>query len=182
VPASDEELARRAQTGDRQALGELYDRHHENIFKFILVRVGHQPLAEDLTGEVFVRMLDGLPRYRAMGIPFSAWLYRITRNLLTDHYRKEGRYVMTPLGQIEDNDLEQSNPPSAVERRLTLERIQRALARLDRLEADVIVLRFLMGLSLKEAAQALEKSVSAIKALQHRGLASLRAALREEQR
>lgn len=182
LPESNEMLVAHAQAGDKDALGELYDRYHESIYRFILIRVGHQPLAEDLTGEVFFRMLDGLPRYRMIGIPFNAWLYRIARNLLTDHYRKEGRLGMTTLDEAEGKGLEQENPSLTLEHKLTLEKLQRALSTLERTEADVIVLRFLAGQSLKEAAQTLDKSIGAIKALQHRGLVALRAALSEEQR
>ena len=162
------------------AVGALYDRHHEHIFRYVWSRVHDNRLAEDLTGEIYTRMVVSLPDYRPTGVPFRSWLYRIAHNLVVDHYRKEGSHVLVPLHEAEGQSEEDNNPASIVERQLAIERVHRALARLDPLQREVVVLRFLVGLSLREAAMALDRTVAAVKSLQHRGLVTLRAALKQE--
>jgi RNA polymerase sigma-70 factor (ECF subfamily) len=181
VESNDANLVKRAQEGDVDAFGELYDRHHRRIFRYVWGRVRDERLAQDLTGEVFTRMVVSLSTYRPTGIPFRAWLYRIAHNLVVDHYRKEGRHVIVPLDYAEDLSVEKNDPFLVVERRLTLERVKDALARLDPAQQEVVVLRFLAGLSLKEVALTLDRTVAAVKSLQHRGLVTLRVALEQEQ-
>jgi RNA polymerase sigma-70 factor (ECF subfamily) len=177
--ASDADLIRRAQEGDVNAVGELYDRHNEPIFRYVRSRVHDNRSAEDLTGEIFARMVTSLPNYRARGLPFRAWLYRVAHNLVVDHYRKENGHVLVPLHQAEKLSGAANSPDAVVEHQLTLERVQRALARLDPSQQEVVVLRFLVGLSLREVAQALDKTIAAVKSLQHRGLVALRVALKQ---
>jgi RNA polymerase sigma-70 factor (ECF subfamily) len=162
-----------------EAVGELYDRHHTRIYRYLWSRVRDPHLAEDLTGEVFARMVRDLPGYRPRGIPFQAWLYRIAHNLAVDHQRRLGRHPLVPLDSAETVRAEGQNPETKVERQLILERVEEALSALDSNQRDVVVLRFLVGLSLREAAAALDRSVASIKSLQHRGLVALRAALQE---
>lgn len=157
------------------AAEELYVQHHEHIFRFIWSRVHDAPLAEDLTGEVFTRMVVSLPNYRDRSLPFRAWLYQIARNLIIDHYRKEGSAQSL-------KDVANANavsPEENAEVALTLERVQRALEKVDPAQREVVELRFLAELSLEEVASVMDKSVAAVKALQHRGLASLRTHLKD---
>ena len=151
---SDADLVRSAQKGNVSAIGELYDRYNERIFKYVWIRVSNKRRAEDLTGEVFARMITHLHDYREMGIPFSSWLYRIAFNLVVDYYRKE--------------------------KNRAVEKLQLALDKLDESQREVIILRFLVGLSLREVAGGLDKTVAAVKSLQHRGLVALRLALVQE--
>ncbi len=176
---SDTDLVKRAQGGNVDAVGELYDRHHESIFRYVRSRVQTYGLAEDLTGEVFTRMVVSLPDYGLRGIPFRAWLYRIARNLVIDHHRRESGHTSVPLCHAESAGETGSNPASIVEQKLTLERVQCALAKLDPSQQEVVLLRFLLGLSLREVALALGKTVAAVKSLQHRGLKALRVALEQ---
>jgi RNA polymerase sigma-70 factor (ECF subfamily) len=162
------------------AIGELYDRHHKHIFRYVWSRVQDSYVAEDLTGEIFTRMVAHLPGYRPLGVPFRAWLYRIARNLVVDHYRQAGAQVLVPLHHAEGLSEEGHDLDSIAEHQLTVERLQGALVRLDPSQREVVVLRFLVGLSLREVALALDKSIAAVKSLQHRGLTALRAMLRQE--
>jgi RNA polymerase sigma-70 factor (ECF subfamily) len=163
-----------------EAVGELYDRHHTRIFRYLWSRLRDPHVAEDLTGEVFARMVKDLPGYRPRGIPFQAWLYRIAHNLAVDHQRVQGRHPLVSLDDAEDVRAEGQDPAAKVERQLTVERVESALEALDPIQRDVVVLRFLVGLSLREVAAALTKSVAAVKSLQHRGLVALRVALDEK--
>ncbi len=173
-------LIRLAQRGDVDAIGTLYDQHHQALFRYIWLRVGEHALAEDLTGDVFVRMLAALPRYRPTQATFRAWLYRIAHNLLVDHYRKEGNRASVPLQQAETQSAEDDTPLMLFEQKLTIERLRYALSTLEQTQREVVTLRFLSGLSLQETAVVLGKTEAAIKALQHRGLAALRSALIQE--
>lgn len=179
LAANDADLVARAQGGDVDAVGELYDAHHEHIFRYVWSRVRDKQLAEDLTGETFTRMVVNLASYRAMDVPFRAWLYRVARNLIVDHYRKEDGRSSLPLSYAESVSGGGSHPGPIVEQKLVLERVQEALAQIDPLQRDVIVLRFVAGLPLQEVALALDKTVAAVKSLQHRGLKSLRVALKQ---
>lgn len=176
---SDTTLIQRAQQGDRQALGVLYDNYQSRIFRYVRVRIYDQQLAQDLTGEIFLRMLEQLSKYRAMdGIPFSAWLYRLAHNHLINHFRKDSSRVQEPLTLIEELGEDDANPALSVERRLELQRVRQALEQIDVNQREVVVLRFLLGMSLNEVAIALDKSVPAIKALQYRGVVTLQALLK----
>ncbi len=175
-PASDRAVGR-AQRGEVDAVGALYDQHREAVFRYVRSRVGDLHTADDLTGEVFKRMLIGLPRYRPTGLPFRAWLFRIARNLLIDHYRRESRVDLRPLDEAEQAGVAAPDPAPLVERQAALDQVYAALAELDPLQREVLTLRFLSGLSLRETAQALGRTEDSIKALQRRGLAGLRLSL-----
>lgn len=162
-----------------EAIGELYDRHHTRIFRYLWARLRDPHLAEDLTGEVFARMVRDLPGYRARGIPFQAWLYRIAHNLAVDHQRMQGRHPLVSLDEAAGLAAQGHDPAARVERQLTVERVERALEALDPIQREVVVQRFLVGLSLRQVAATLGKTVAAVKSLQHRGLAALRVALDE---
>jgi RNA polymerase sigma-70 factor (ECF subfamily) len=168
------ELIASAQRGNEQAVGALYDTHCRAVLCYFKARLGDQQTAEDLTGEVFRRMLTGLSQYRLTELPFRAWLFRIAHNLLVDHYRKGSGHTTVLLEEAEKISDEEVDPASAVEQKLTMEHTHRALSDLEPSQRDVLALRFLSGLSLKETAFVLGKTEDAIKALQRRGLSALR--------
>jgi RNA polymerase sigma-70 factor (ECF subfamily) len=174
---SDAELVRHAQGGSKDAAGELYDRHNEPIFRYVWSRVYDRQTAEDLTGEIFARVVANLSGYRSQGVPFRAWLYRIAHNLVVDHHRKQGGRELISLEHAEGLHEEGNNPDSVVEHRLATEQVRHALESLDPPQREVVKLRFLDGLSLNEVALTLDKSVPAVKSLQYRGLIGLRALL-----
>jgi len=174
------ELVKRAQKGDTEAVGELYHQHREPIFRYVRSRIFDTQVAEDLTGEVFMRMVEKLSSYRVMGIPFRVWLYRIARNLVLEHHRKTARDRNTPLGDAENLPAKSKGPSTTVDEKLTFERAIQALARLEPNQQEVVRLRFLVGLPLRDVSLVLNKTTAAVKALQHRGLAALRAELEQD--
>jgi len=178
--ASDAELVHKSSSSSpegREAMGILFDRHHERIFRYLWMRLSSFHQAEDLTGEVFARMVASLPRYQERELPFQAWLYRIAHNLLVDQYRKTNGSKLVSLDEVKDVPVEEHNPASSVEDRLLVEEVRGAIERLDADQKDVIVLRFLVGLPISEVAVILERTIPTIKALQHRGLRALRVVL-----
>jgi RNA polymerase sigma-70 factor, ECF subfamily len=170
-------LLARARRGEPDAIGSLYDRYSPGIFRYLWYRLGDRCQAEDLTGEVFMRMLKSISGYRSQGSPFRAWLYRIAHNLLVDAFRSERAAQEVSLeeaGELEGTGL----PPSQqVERNLTLDTVRKSLENLAQPQREVVILRFIDDLSIAETALVLGKTEAAVKALQHRGLAALQAAL-----
>ena len=185
---SDAELVRRAQgRQDRgrsgaEAVGEIYDRYHERIFRYLWARLSDKQLADDLTAEVFMRMITHLEHFRpSPGLPpetaFQAWLYRIAHNLLVDHYRKESRRQDLNLEQVEHLAEEHSSLAATVEQNLLFAQVQDMLHKLSQEYQDVLILRFMVGMPLQEVANVLGKSLAAVKIAQYRGLAKLQATL-----
>ena len=138
-----------------------------------------KPLGACLAGlpEDEADLLTLAARLGEVQYPVRAWLYRVAHNLIVDHFRKENSYILVSLDHAEGLHGESDNPASIVERRLTLEQARRALAGLDPSQQEVVMLRFLVGLPLREVALALGKTVVTVKLLQHRGLMILRTAL-----
>jgi RNA polymerase sigma-70 factor (ECF subfamily) len=168
------DLVRRAQNGSAPAIRELYLSHHQQIYRFIWSRVYDPDLAEDLTGEVFVRMLKNLPSYEDRSIPFRAWLYGIARNLVIDHHREKHPRIILPLDNIAGEQAADASPEERTEQTMKFEQMRQMLEQINPDEREVVELRFLAGMSLKETALATQKTIAAVKALQHRGLTSLR--------
>lgn len=175
TPGDETKLIRRAQQGDPAAFAEIYDRHQPAVYRYIYYRVRDTATAEDLTGEVFVRLVEKIDAFTYRGRPVLAWLYTIARNLVTDHRRQAARATMLPLEEqlvAKDDDVER-----AAEHGLTQRRLAAALVRLTQDQRQVILLKFVEGLNNNEAARVLDKPVGAVKSLQHRALAALRRVL-----
>lgn len=164
-------LIQRAQQGDRQALGELYNRHVDLIYRYVYARVRDEAVAEDLTAEVFVKALEGLPEYEARGYPFQAWLYRIARARTVDYYRRQERRREVTLD--ETLPAERPHPDEFVEMADRWGRAIDLVAQLTDDQQDVLILRFIGELTLSEVADTLGKTTGSVKSLQHRALTSL---------
>jgi RNA polymerase sigma-70 factor (ECF subfamily) len=175
VSAETPDLIRRAKNGDPGAFAELYDCHQPAIFRYITYRVGSEATAEDLTSEVFVRLVENIDGFTYRGRPLLAWLYTIARNVVNDHHRRAGRAQLVDLDEGIEAEVE--NPEQAATRALDRRRLADALCELTEDQCQVIILRFLDGLDNQTVAQITNKSYGAVKALQHRGLAALRRAL-----
>jgi RNA polymerase sigma-70 factor (ECF subfamily) len=171
------ELIRRAQAGDEEVIAGLYDRYHRGIYRYLYYRVGDQQAAEDLTSEVFLRMLRFISGFHPPAALFQAWLFQIARNLAIDHHRKMGVRDHLPL----DDSLAAGNSSlvGSIDHSLTSETLRQALERLPDEQRDVILMRFVAGMRVAQVAKALHKSDDAIKGLQRRGLITLRAVLTE---
>jgi RNA polymerase sigma-70 factor, ECF subfamily len=171
--SSDEEirLVSQAQQGSAEALSCLYYAYVQQVYRYLYVRVLNSTLAEDLTAEVFLQAADALPRYTQRGLPFGAWLYRIARGRLIDYYRRMAR---RPTADLSDNLISDLPDPSrSAEESEAARTLRGALSRLTDEQRDVIQFRFMDDLSLEQTAQAMNKTVNAVKALQHRALNTL---------
>jgi RNA polymerase sigma-70 factor (ECF subfamily) len=167
-------LLDRASKADPEALGVLYDRYVDRIYNYIYHRVGQADLAEDLTAQVFARMLEAIREGRAWRTSFSGWIYRIAHNLVIDHYRRRGRAAFVELEEASPIASEEADPVRKVEARLESEHLRAALTKLTEEQAEVIALRFLDEFSIAEVASMMNKTEGAIKALQYRAVLALR--------
>ncbi len=95
-----DDMIARAQNGSPADTGNLYSRHYLSIYRYLYYRTGDAMTAEDLTSEVFLKMVRALPSYRIGNVPFQAWLFQIARNMAIDHYRRNQHY---PLVELDEN-------------------------------------------------------------------------------
>jgi RNA polymerase sigma-70 factor (ECF subfamily) len=172
LKTSDDALIRRAQALDSGALAELYDRHFDGIYRYLFARVRHHADAEDLTEQVFLKMVDSIQRYRPRGVAFSSWLYRIAHNLLVDRYRRAGREPMELTDQVRDVR-PHADPAALVQHSDERRRLVAAVERLTPEQQQVISLRFIDNLGVDEIARLMRRRAGAIHSMQHRALASL---------
>ena len=176
------EIVTRAQGGDSDAFGELYDRYVDVVYRYIYYRVGNATLSEDLTSETFMRALRRISSYTWQGRDFGAWLVTIARNLIADHF-KSGRYrleVATSDLVEAGADRSEEGPEAEVLAGITNAALLEAVKALGAEQQECISLRFLQGLSVAETAAVMGKNEGAIKALQYRAVKSLSRLLPED--
>jgi RNA polymerase sigma-70 factor (ECF subfamily) len=171
------DLLTRAQTScDPTAFDGLYLLFADRVYRYLLARVGDPELAEEVTAQVFLRLLEKIDIYRIgprdnVAI-FSAWLYRLAHNKMVDVLRSAKRTQDAPLEHAAH--VPAGSTMDDVDARLDFQRIVDSLQTLNDQQREVIVLRFVEELSIAETAQIMQKSEGAVKALQHRALEALR--------
>jgi RNA polymerase sigma-70 factor (ECF subfamily) len=164
------EAVRRAQCGDREALGFLYTRYADNVYGYVLSIVHDPHEAEDVTQQVFAKLVRVIGKYEERDVPFFAWVLRVARNLAVDHLRRQR---MVPVEEVKTTD-EGGGDPARNQRKTDL---REALAELPRDQREVLVLRHLAGLSPTEIATLTGRSEGSIHGLHHRGRRTLKAEL-----
>ncbi len=167
----------RAQLGDDLAFTELYDEYAPRVYRFLLLRVRQPADAEDLLQRVFLKVIETLPGYQERGLPFGAWLFRIARNSAIDFDRT--RRANATLDDVMEQPDDQPGPAALAEQTLARARVHEALATLTDEQRDVVIYRFLAGLSPAEIGQVMGKREGTVRALQFRALHSLRKLGRE---
>jgi len=181
LPHENEVLAliKRAKRYEPEALAELCKLYYRDIYSYIYYRVSNVEDTEDLTNDVFLKMVESIRSYRSeREQSFVAWLFRIARNRVVDYYRRQAVRRHLPLDEKHLPPLDGPEDLAAAE--LTREQLRGALLELTEEQQQVIILRFIEGLSIAEIARILGKSKGAIKSLQYRALVSLRLILRRE--
>ena len=172
APLSEEgRLIALAQKRDSDAWATLFDRYYPLLFRYARVRLGSAEEAEDAASQVFLHALKAIGRYEDRGQPFLAWLYTIARNIVNKRWQQLSKQQVGTSGVFRTA----ASEPQNIEH-LDL---MRGLSGLKDEQRDVVILRFSLGLSLREAALLLNKSEAAIHSLQTRGLQNLRRALRD---
>lgn len=169
---SEQQLIARAQRGDGEAVAALYRRHVGAIARYIAYRVPDDAVVEDLTAEVFLRMVEGLSGYRQTGAPFEAWLYRIAAARVADYYRHQTRAAEQPLDDVPADDGEPTLEFDLTQKE-EFATLREALQQLSDEHQTILLLRFVERKSHEEVARLLGKSVQAVAVAQHRALRRL---------
>jgi len=173
----EQRLVVQAQRGDRDAFAALYGAHVQAIYRYLAHRLNDREMADDLTGDVFVRAMEGLKDYTETGRPFLAWLYRIAHARLIDHYRRVSRRPTE--ADVDDHPIPvEMDWDDRLLRQQAASVLRTAIATLTDEQQDVVILRFVEGHRLETVAQILGKNANAIKALQHRALKALESRLK----
>jgi RNA polymerase sigma-70 factor, ECF subfamily len=162
----DERTLIEAARADPARFLDLYERHFNRIYAYVIRRTGNRAEAEDITSAVFERALTNLPRFEWRGMPFAAWLYRIAANALADRRKETQRDSPDPPPDVPDEREWQ-----AIERRAMVFDL---VERLPDAQRQVIEMRFVHEKSIREVATALDRSEGAVKQLQLRALENLR--------
>lgn len=168
----DSQLLERARAYDAQALAEIYDCYAGAIYRYLYRYLGDAAQAEDLTSEVFLKLLQVLNTSRAPRDRLQGWLYRVAHNLAMDLFRQESRQAVFPL----DEELmsESASPATEVERHQSQQQLREAIGQLTPEQQQVILLRFGEGFKITEVSRLMDKSEGAVKILQHRAVKRLR--------
>lgn len=177
APLSIDQLAVAAAAGDVASVGRLYDSLVGPIYRYVGLRVHRREDAEDLTQIVFERIVSSLPRYRSRGRPFEAWAFRIARNAVIDHVRRDRAHE--PLGDGHDAGHDET-PDTLTVRGEEIRELRTAIATLTHDQQEALALRFAAGLSAEEAAVVMGRRAGTVRGLTFRAIASLRRRLQQE--
>ncbi|WP_184760820.1 ECF subfamily RNA polymerase sigma factor, BldN family [Streptomyces griseoloalbus] len=187
-PAADSDSARmmdlveRAQAGEADAFGRLYDQYSDTVYRYIYYRVGGKATAEDLTSETFLRALRRIGTFTWQGRDFGAWLVTIARNLVADHFKSSRFRLEVTTGEMLDANEVERSPEDSVLESLSNAALLDAVRRLNPQQQECVTLRFLQGLSVAETARVMGKNEGAIKTLQYRAVRTLARLLPEDAR
>lgn len=178
--AAEDRLLSRARTGDEEALMLIYENYFPPVYNFIRLRIEDRALAEDLASDVFIKLLQSIRQAQAPRQSLRGWIFKVARNLVYDHYRKERQVTTEALEEWIPNTDDEGLEIEFI-RSVNLERARRALGRLAPDQQEVLILRFGQNLNLQETAAIMGKSINAIKSLQFRAVQTLRQLLGEIQ-
>ncbi|MGV9944009.1 ECF subfamily RNA polymerase sigma factor, BldN family [Streptomyces sp. NPDC003401] len=187
-PAADSDSARmmdlveRAQAGEADAFGRLYDQYSDTVYRYIYYRVGSKATAEDLTSETFLRALRRIGTFTWQGRDFGAWLVTIARNLVADHFKSSRFRLEVTTGEMLDANEVARSPEDSVLESLSNAALLNAVRRLNPQQQECVTLRFLQGLSVAETARVMGKNEGAIKTLQYRAVRTLARLLPDDTR
>jgi len=177
-------LLEAARRGEPAAYDRIYNLYADRVFRYLYARIGQREVAEDLTADVFVRLLKNLPRFkvnRARPVAsFSAFVYRVAGNLLTDQYRKQKHRDHQDIDDQPDLADRRPEPLILTTIAESSRELMSAMARLGQEQQAVLLYRFGEEFSVLEVAEIMGKTTGAIKALQHRAIANLRRILSAE--
>ena len=174
--ADEESLLRNAKQNDQDALRTIYEQYFPPVYQFIRLRINEREQARDIAADVFLDFFMALRSNRAPHTSLRAWLFRVARNKVYDHYGKQKQF---PSDTLEDwvPASSEDEPELQYLRSMRVEHVRRAMNMLVAEQQEVLILRFGQGLSLQETADLMDKSTSAIKSLQFRSVETLRSIL-----
>lgn len=177
---SEAELIARAKK-DPEAFGALYERYVAQIYRYLYYRTSNLQDAEDLTARTFYRALRGLPRYQDRGLPFAAWLYRIAHNAVANWLRDRSRKPVVALEAAATVTSREREPPDTVEDQEEQERLLEVVHCLPPERQELLILKYVEGMSNAQIGAVMGRTEGAIKSLYHRTLVALREQLMAEE-
>ena len=157
---------------DSRVVGAVYDRYFADVYRFVYFKLSDEQLAEDISSDVFVRLLEAIKKNRGPKDNLKGWLLATASHAVADHLRQVYRKPTEALSETLSDD-GAPNLHEEIDRREQVDTIQDAYAELTTDQQNVLALRFGDGYSLEETARVMRKNVNAIKALQFRALAAL---------
>lgn len=173
----DEILIERARR-EPEAFGPLYKRYVTPVYNYVFYRMSNRAEAEDMTARVFYQALTHLDRYVSRGVPFSAWLFRIAHNLVANWHRdRQTRQTFSLDGAVLEHASEEEGLDDQASSREEVRELRAAFARLTPERQQLLVLKYVQGMSNSEIGEIMRRSEGAVKALLHRTFVSLRAEL-----
>jgi len=162
---------------DPQAIAAVYDRYFLDVYRYVRYRVGDEQAAEDISSDVFIRLLEASQKGRGPQTNLKAWLLGTASHIVTDHHRRSYR---RPTDSLADNMLDPlALPVDEFDHREQTRLVRSVLKDLTPEQQNVLALRFGEGYSIEETAAVMQKNVNAVKALQYRALASLQRGIGE---
>lgn len=168
----EQKLVKKAKDGEVEAFGLLYDHYLPKIYRFVLLKVSYREEAEDLAHQTFLKAWENISQYDLRGYSFGSWLYQIARNATIDYYRKSRPQVSIEAAAelpFEGDFLQQS-----IDSKIEWTKLTEGIKKLKDTEQDVLIMRFVQDLSLKDVAEILGKSEGAVKLIQHRAIRNLK--------
>lgn len=159
---------------DKEAFGEVYRRYVDRIFSYVYYRTSNVEEAEDLTAKIFIRAMRHIPNYTDRGVPFSAWLYRIARNLVANWHRDRNRRRMISIDDIAHWHVGSESPELEAQWIEDKVSLLEAVHRLPADRQELLILKFVDRLSNAEIGEIMDRSEGAVKSLYHRTLLTLR--------
>jgi RNA polymerase sigma-70 factor (ECF subfamily) len=159
---------------DPEAFGLLYEKYVQKIYNYTYYRTSNHHDAEDLTAKTFQRALKHIPNYEQRGVPFSAWLYRIAHNVVANWYRDRSRRKVIALDELVLYEQWRQSPEGRVEADEEKIELLKVIRRLPADRQQLLILKFVEGMSNAAIGQIMGRSEGAIKSLYHRTLLALR--------
>jgi RNA polymerase sigma-70 factor, ECF subfamily len=169
----DTDLLARALNLESGALSEIHQRYFTRIYQYAYLRTGDPHTAEDIASETFVRLLDSFNKGRPPHTTLRGWLYGVAAHLVADHFGRK------PVGELTEFQADGFSTVVVAEERLRQAGVQAAIGRLTADQQEVLALRFTSGLSIEETAAHMNRTVTAVKAVQFRAIDTLRQMLAE---
>lgn len=157
----DPQLVELAKTNS-DAFAQLYDFYFPRVYAFVMAKIGSKDAAEDIVSDIFMKLVENLPKYHDRGLPFSAWLFAVARNVLFDYYAKCKKQEILPMDEGMDikDENEESAPAKVASKNELKEKVRTVMHKLPERELSILQMKFFSGLTNREIAATLNLSES----------------------
>lgn len=173
-----ESLVKKAQKGDLEAFGKIYDNLVDSLYRYVFYKVDDKDEIEDILESLFLKVWQNLKKYKEQkGLYFKAWVFRIAHNLVIDYYRTYREHASLDP-RFSDNSKE-SDPTVLTRQTLNNEFLKEAMEKLKKKHQQIIIYKFINDFSNKEIAQILKKSEGSVRIMQFRALKALKIELQQ---